>query len=67
MLSNLPPGCTGHEPAIAGPDHETQEIRYCEPCDADTAHDVWRYGLQEISECTVCLHESERDLGPDSF
>lgn len=66
-MLNLPPGVTGCEREIFGPDWEGDEIRFCGPCDADTVHDVWRCGLQELSECTVCLHESERDLGPDHF
>lgn len=68
MLSNLPPGCTGNEPQIAGPDREYAELRFCDGCcDDETMHDIWRYGRIEVRECRVCLHESESEIGPDSI
>lgn len=69
MLSswNLPPGVRGAEPQIAGPDREYLEVRFCDSCQEDTEHEIWRYGRIEDRECRVCLHESESEIGPDSF
>ena len=35
-LSNYPPGVTGNEYQIAGPDSEWEETHYCEKCEKDT-------------------------------
>lgn len=67
MPSCYPPGVSGLEREISGPDHETQETRWCDSCQRETPHSVWRYRRHENAECDECLHESERGLGPDSF
>ena len=35
-LSNYPPGVTGNEYEIAGPDSEWEDTNYCEKCEKDT-------------------------------
>lgn len=65
--SNFPPGIRGDEPQIAGPDREYEAWRFCEACDNDTTHIIWRYGLTEALECRECGHESESEIGPDSI
>lgn len=67
MLASFPPGVTGNEKKIAGPDREHVEVRFCDSCQEDTEHEIWLCGRIEDRECRVCLHEFEREIGPDSF
>lgn len=66
MLANLPPGVTGNE-TYFDCDIESEAVRYCESCDRDTPHYIWRHRRLETTECHECLHESESELGPDSI
>ena len=76
-MSNYPPGVTGNEPQIAGPDSERQDRdeRECAQCDFNdevTIEEV-RYGYttMEYWTCPECGYEHENDVtdkydeGPD--
>lgn len=64
MLRNFPPGVTGNEYEISGPDEERQEDRFCSQCDDDTPHNVYRYRLQLWGECIPCGHEFDDIVEP---
>ena len=64
-MSNLPPGVTGNEWQIAGPDWEDEEQHRCVPCDAVTTHAVVSYHGSTWKTCEVCLHESVIEVPED--
>ena len=59
MPSNYPPGVTGSEYPIAGPDYEREAGR-CPSCGEDT---LYEYGYQSDSwlDCTECDFHEELD------
>ena len=64
MLSNYPPGVTGNELAIAGPDAEYDDYKECESLDCRFAGGVscWAYDGIEHWECPDCGHDHEIEL-----
>jgi len=52
-----PPGVTGNEYEIAGPDWEREEAHRCFHCDEVTTHTVCGFQGQVWQTCEVCLHE----------
>ena len=60
-LSNYPPGVTGNEYEIAGPDSEWEETRYCEKCEKDTVFGCETFRKQRSGICTEC--DFDIDLG----
>lgn len=58
MTSNYPPGVSGHEPQISGPDAEFDEERQClaRGIDVKTITD---YGLGQIEQAILDLHGQE--------
>jgi hypothetical protein len=68
-LSNLPPGVTGREYEIAGPDAEFVADRNCGNTDIDCGFsgevDVTRYGYEETFTCPKCGAVTTMDSYPD--
>lgn len=79
-LSNYPPGVTGREWEIAGPDADGEELQDCVPCTEEaeneqdydgpplqTMHEWFLFDGYKHSRCTVCdtEKEDEIDCGPD--
>jgi hypothetical protein len=62
MASNYPPGVTGSEFQIAGPDREWEVERWCETCQASTSQVGQSYRHESWFWCSVC--ENTED-GPD--
>ena len=60
-LSNYPPGVTGNEYQIAGPDSEWEETHYCEKCEKDTVFSRESFQKQRSGICSEC--GSDIDLG----
>ncbi len=54
MLSNYPPGVTGAEYEIAGPDFESTDMVFCEHCDRDQQGVVSGYGGDQWFTCDRC-------------
>jgi hypothetical protein len=53
--SNYPPGVTGNEYEIAGPDWETSTVlRYCERCQEEQTGTQYGCRRWEAWECDVC-------------
>lgn len=61
-MNNYPPGVTGNEYAIAGPDYVHPVMEYCYECDSDVEGMEYGYGLDRWF---VCNDGHETDL-PDS-
>lgn len=66
-MSNYPPGVTGNEFEIAGPDREFTDIRPCMACGRVEEVDVTGYGWEEWWTCPrpECLSENARVNEPD--
>lgn len=66
-MSNYPPGVTGNEYEIVGPDREFETFRECESCEIVSWVDVTGYGWEEWWRCPKCQHENTRvlDSEPD--
>ena len=58
---NYPPGVTGNEYEIAGPDSEWEETHYCEKCEKDTVFSCESFQKQRSGICSEC--DSDIDLG----
>lgn len=64
-LSGYPPGVTGLEYEIAGPDHEEEREEHCIGCDAEIVQSVEGYRGQEWFRCSLC--GTQNDLEPGDF
>lgn len=63
---DYPPGVTGNEYEIAGPDHEWEAERWCSNCQASTTHTCQSYGGEAWASCEVCDQTEEIEMvGPD--
>ena len=60
MSSNYPPGVTGNEYAIAGPDSETEDEQFCPGCGSIKTGFTLSYGYQRWFVCDAC--ETDTDL-----
>ena len=58
---NYPPGVTGNEYHLAGPDSEWEEEHYCEKCEKDTLFHCESFQKQRSGICSEC--DSDIDLG----
>ena len=58
---NYPPGVTGNEYHLAGPDSEWEEEHYCEKCEKDTLFHCESFQKQRSGICSEC--DSNIDLG----
>ena len=58
---NYPPGVTGREYEIAGPDDEWESEHYCEKCEKDTMFSCESFQKQRSGICSEC--DSDIDLG----
>ena len=59
MSSNLPPGVSGNEYAIAGPAQETEEQRTCSTCGyTDIVYVLW-YDYAKWFFCDSCGAEND--------
>lgn len=56
-MSNYPPGVTGGEFAIAGPDFETEERHWCRRCDAERDGLLYGFGPERWWVCDECGSE----------
>lgn len=69
LYDNYPPGVTGREIEISGPDNEWAETRECKQCDEDTEHECWsHHDHGAYARCTVCDEQHEipdDEFGPD--
>ena len=54
MMSNYPPGVTGLEYEIAGPDSETEEERFCPKCEKEQSGFLQTYRNQGWWTCDEC-------------
>ncbi len=61
--SNYPPGVTGFELEIAGPDYETGSDELCEVCGGQTVE--WGYGGQRWLSCETDDPTHQRELEPE--
>jgi len=61
MSSNYPPGVTGNEYEIAGPDEQWDEEYFCEKCETDTMFSCESFQGQRSGVCGEC--NSDLDLG----
>lgn len=61
-LSHYPPGVTGTEYAIAGPDWEEEGEEWCEHCGQPQAGLLQGYAAESWFLCGSC--GSDTDLGP---
>lgn len=60
MTSNYPPGVTGNEYAISGPDFEKEEERMCAKCERTTLHFIaGHHDIGVWAECEVCHIETD--------
>lgn len=68
-LSNYPPGVTGNEFAIAGPDSETEDGADCDTCQDWTQGMIYTYGFCRWFVCDTCHNQTDlpdvEDDGPD--
>ena len=60
-MSNYPPGVTGNEYEIAGPDSEWESEEYCAKCEKTTTFSCEAFRGQRSGICTEC--EFDIDLG----
>ena len=60
-MNNLPPGVSGTEYQIVGPDTK-EEMAYCEHCDMDYETTVDYYTDVKIWMCPVCDREYEEKI-----
>ena len=60
-LSNYPPGVTGNEYEIAGPDSEWEEELHCDKCEKDELFYCESFQKQRSGRCPVC--DNHIDLG----
>ena len=51
---NLPPGVTGAEFAIAGPDAEYEDVHWCTACDREASGLVQSYRSDAWFSCDTC-------------
>ena len=58
---NYPPGVTGNEYEIAGPDSEWEAEHYCEKCEKTTVFSCESFRGQRSGICGEC--DSDIDLG----
>jgi glutaredoxin len=67
VSSNLPPGVSGNEYEIAGPDHEREEERTCSTCGVTATTTVYSYDFRRWFSCDSCDAENNLDdeLVPD--
>ena len=56
-LSNYPPGVSGFEYEIAGPDAEWNKSLWCDECDRITLFTCQSYQNTYSAACTVCDRE----------
>ena len=54
MSSNLPPGCSGNEFEIAGPDTEVEDRQYCTFCASPQDGFTMTYSYQRWFVCETC-------------
>jgi ribosomal protein S27AE len=59
-MSGYPPGVTGNEYEITGPDFTGDEPRPCPDCGGDTAYEVGYQGARWW-ECSECGYTSPAD------
>ncbi len=54
MLSNYPPGVTGNELEIAGPDFDCTGVEFCRHCDSEQEGVVAGYRGDQWFTCARC-------------
>lgn len=60
-MSNYPPGVTGNEFAIAGPDFEEERYEWCTTCEATTEQVLYGYRHERWIVCTSCRAQRTLD------
>jgi len=69
-LSNYPPGVSGNEYEISGPDWEQETTRYCDLCRQERDVTVYGHQRQAWWTCPVCdmdWDEDEPYIDPDDY
>lgn len=64
-MSNYPPGVSGNEYEIAGPDREFTDERDCSNCDRTAVVDVTGYGWEEWWTCPYCAGYMQVEIEPE--
>mgnify|MGYP003679321021 FL=1 len=59
-MSNYPPGVTGNEYEIAGPDYERESDTYCSECGAQMIAQGYRD--RHWMTCPACNHQEDTEL-----
>tara|TARA_B100001964_G_scaffold210472_1_gene244943 strand:- start:222 stop:497 length:276 start_codon:yes stop_codon:yes gene_type:complete len=65
--SNYPPGVTGNEYEIAGPDLTWEDQHYCDDCEKYTEFDFESFRKIISGRCAVCSNEIDLGTYGDYF
>ncbi len=67
MASNYPPGVTGNEFEISGPEWEREQEHYCPACGEDRMGVAYGHSYWAAWACDTCgdVIDLEDDEGPD--
>ena len=65
MSSNYPPGVTGQEYEIAGPDTETESREYCQWCASPQDGYTMTYSYQRWFSCLTCDQQTDMENLPE--
>ena len=61
-MSNYPPGVTGNEFEIAGPNREYEEVRECTECGEEVEMLVQTFHNEAWADCPSCHAANEWEL-----
>jgi len=66
-VSNYPPGVTGREYEIAGPDYEREARHHCDHCDEETAGLEQGYDGRRWFVCDTCDEVTDLETDDDDY
>jgi len=66
-VSNYPPGVSGNEFEIAGPDFEDDATRYCSTCECDREGMLQGYRSECWFICEVCGKQTDAEYDEDDY
>lgn len=64
---SYPPGISGNEYEIAGPDQDGEDDRWCKDCEKETLHEWARYRHDWWATCTECGRETDGVVGEEDW